>query len=394
MHHFRTHIHGAVAALLVLGFSVAAAQMSTLPAAGAIADLPGPPKNPSIFSQMTVIWQGSLPFQNGVDVRGHVASIVREEIQSPDQNPVETTKLVFDEDRRVIRTIHESSLGVSTASNVWVKGRLQNQTAHHHRADGKMADWDEWQHWVYDANGHLSEFHAGRDNVEWNYYLNFKYDADGKPLGYEYRDSKAGGPSTFTEISYSGKTITLSRLDSVRRKFYEQVQVVDDRNRPVDLKVSDLSGGQLKQWYRVKFKYDNKNRVVEQNTDPFKLGDGDDYSPIPGKLVVEYNDERHSGQHEFFDPDGKLALHTIFSFDRDGILTSLRVLDASGKELIGEDMFVDPQSHRATARPGNVEWEVIYDDFGNWTERRRWFTPADGGPRVMTRLVRQTIAYR
>lgn len=371
--------------------------MSTLPAAQAIADLPGPPKNPPIFSQMTVIMQGGLQYQNTLEVKGSVASIEREETQSPDQSPYAyhvKNKLRFDEDGHLIEWVHEESLGVSTTSNVWVDGRLQNQTVHHHRTDGKMPDWDEWQHWVYDANGRLSEFHAGRDKVEWNYYLNFKYDVDGRPLGYEYRDSKIGGPPTFTEISYSGKTATLSRLDSKRHKFYEQVQVVDDRNRPVDLKVSDLSAGQLKQWYRVAFKYDDKNRVVQQNTDPFKLGSGDDYSPIPGKLVVEYNDEKHSGSQEFFDTDGKLVLHTIFSFDRDGNLTNLRVLDASGREQIGGETFVDPQSHKATTRPGNVEWEIIYDNHGNWTERRRWFTPADGSPRIMTRLVRQSITYR
>lgn len=183
-----------------------------------------------------------------------------------------------------------------------------------------------------------------------------------------------------------------------RRKFFEQVQVVDDKKRVIDLKISDLSGGQLKLWYHVTFKYDDKDRVVEQSTDSFKLGSGDDYSPIPGKLVVNlvvnYDDEKHSGEQRFYDIDGKLALHTAFEFDHDGILTKLRVLDASGKEQTGGEMFVDPQSHKVITHPGNVEWETIYDDHGNWTERRRWFTPADGTPRIMTRLVRQTITYR
>jgi hypothetical protein len=115
-----------------------------------------------------------------------------------------------------------------------------------------------------------------------------------------------------------------------RRTFFEQVQVVDDKRRVIDLKVSDMSGGQLKPWYHVTFKYDDKGRVVEQVTDPFKLGSGDDYSSIPGKLVVNYDDEKHFGEQKFYDTDGKMALHTIFEFDRDGILTKLRVLDASG----------------------------------------------------------------
>lgn len=142
------------------------------------------------------------------------------------------------------------------------------------------------------------------------------------------------------------------------------------------------------------FKYDEKGRVIEQSTDPFKLGSGDDYSPIPGRLVVEYTDEKHSGEQKFFDTDGKLVLHTTFTFDRDGGLTKLRVVDASGKEQTGGEGFLDPQSHKLTDRPGSVEWDVKYDDHGNWTERRRWFTPADGSPRIMTRIIQQNITYR
>lgn len=277
-------------------------------------------------------------------------------------------------------------------SSVFSEGRLQSQTVVYHST--KHGDWQEWQKWNYDEHGRLSDFRAGRDKSEWNHYLNFKYDAQARPLGYEYFDSKIGGPSVLTEISYSGKTITLSRLGVNRHKFFEQVQTIDEQNRVIDLRVSDLSGGELKQWYHVAFKYDAKGRVIEQSTDPFKLGSGDDYSPIPGKLVVEYDDERCSGEQRFFDTDGKLALHTVFAFDRDGALTKLRVVDASGKEQTGGETLVDPQSHKVNNHPGSVEWEVIYDDRGNWTERRRWLTAADGSPRIMTRVIQQHITYR
>lgn len=368
--------------------------MSTLPAAQAIAELPGPPKNPPIFSQMTVIMQGGLQFENTTDVRGPVAELQRaDQPQSQNQSAEHrVTTLKFDDQERLIKRIYEDGLGTTTMTNVVRDGRLQSQTVDYHST--KHGDWQEWQKWSYDEHGRLSDFRAGRDNVEWNHYLNFKYDDDGRPLGYEYRDSKIGGPPVFTEISYSGKKVSLSRLDVNRHKFFEQVQIVDDSKRVIDLKVSDLSDGQLKQWYHVAFKYDDKNRVIEQSTEPFKLGSGDDYSPIPGKLVVEYADDKHSGEQKFFDTDGKLVLHTTFSFDHDGVLTKLRVVDASGKEQTGGETIVDPQTHKLSDRPGSVEWEVIYDDHGNWTERRRWFTPTDGSPRIMTRLVRQTVTYR
>ena len=343
---------------------------------------------------MTVILQGALQYQDTVDLKGPVASVEREETQSPNQSPYPyntKTAFKFDDHGRLVERIDENSLGGSTTTNVWVSGRLQSQDVSHRRKNGKLPDsnWNEWQKWSYDKDGHLSEFKAGRDKEEMNDYVNFRYDSAGRCLGYEMY------AETLTEIAYVGNKITLSRVGKFqRRKFFEQVQIVDDKNRVVDLKVSDLSGNELKLRYHVSFKYDDKDRVIEQNTDPFKLGDGDDYSPMPGKLIVEYHDEKHPGEQKFYDTDGKLDLHTAFEFDRDGIFTKLRVLDASGKEQMGGEIFHDPESHKASTRPGQVEWEVVYDDHGNWTERRRWFTPADGSSRIMTRVIRQNITYR
>lgn len=368
--------------------------MSTLPAAQAIAELPGPPKNPPIFSQMTVILQGGLPFENTIDIRGPVTEVQRVD-QPQAQNQAGERRIItlkFDDQERLVKRIYEDRLGTTETTNVFGDGRLQSQTIEHRSAN--HGDSQEWQRWSYDEHGRVSDFRAGRDKAEWNHYLNFKYDAQGRPLGSEYLDSKIGGSPVFTDISYTGKTITLSRFGENRQKFFEQVQMIDDQNRVIDLKVSDLSGGELKQWYHVKFKYDAKGRVTEQITDPFKLGDGDDYSPIPGRLVVQYDDEKHSGEQKFFDTDGKLVVHTTFAFDHDGALTKLRVIDASGKEQTGGEKSLDPQSHKLSDRPGSVEWEVMYDDHGNWTERRRWFTPADGSPRITTRIVQQKITYR
>jgi hypothetical protein len=285
----------AILVTCVLLCSFAAAQMSTLPAAQAIADLPGPPRNPPIFSQMTVIWQGALQYQNTADLKGPVASVEREETQSTTQNPNAyhtKTTFKFDDDGHLTKCVYEDSLGVSTTTNDWVNGRLLGQNVSHHRNDGKLPDWNEWQRWTYDKEGRLSEFKAGRDKQEMNDFVNFRYDAKGRPLGYELY------AQTLTEISYAGNKITLSRLRKYgRQKFFEQVQTVDDKKRVIDLRVSD--GNPLKPRYHVTFKYDDKGRVVEQSTDPFKLGSGDDYSPIPGKLVVSYDDEKQSGEQSF-----------------------------------------------------------------------------------------------
>lgn len=384
-----------VAMLFACSFAVA--QMPTLPTTQTVAELPGPPKNPPIFSQMTVIMQGGLQYADMANFKGPVAEVRREQIQSPNQSPNpnnRTATMKFDDRGQMIERIDEDSMGSSTLTNVFLEGKLQSQTVEHRQTGSKTSGRKDWSRWTYDGHGRLSEYRAGQDKEEQNHYLNFKYDSDGRLLGCEYRQSGEEWPFSFTEVTYSGNSIDESTLDEQGHKIYEQVQVVDGSNRVIDLKVSDRNEGPLKLWYHVTFKYDEKGRVVEQNTDPFKLGSGDDGSPIPGKLIVRYDDEKRIGEQEFYETDGKLALHTRFTFDRDGIPTKFGVLNDSGKELTGSELFVDPNTHKSSSRTGSVEWEVIYDDHGNWTERRRWFTPADGSPRIMTRLIRQNITYR
>jgi hypothetical protein len=370
--------------------SLSVGQMSILPAAEAGADLPGLPRNPPIFSEMTVLMQGALQAEDRGSPKGNVASIERSDEpqsgQRPNPTPTRTT-LKFDESGHLVKSIYEDSLAVSTTTLVWQENKLQKQETVHHRNDARFADWTDWSQWTY-KNRRLSEIRSGRDKAATMDLVDFRYDTKGRLLGYEVLAQEV------VEISYMGNQVITSEFNKYdRRKTYEQIQAIDDKGRVIDLRVSDMTGGKLTLWYHAAFKYDDKDRVIEQQTDPFKLGSGDDYSPLPGKLTIDYDDEKQTGEQRFYDTDGKLQLHTKFGYDRDGALTKLRVVDSSGKEVAGGETFVDAQ-YESTTRTGSVEWEVIYDDHGNWTERRRWFTPADGSPKLMTRLIRQSITYR
>lgn len=379
-----------IGALVLVGTS--AAQLSILLASDTAAGLKGLPKNPPIFSQMTVILQGNMQFVDKPYVKGPVAEVHRE--QSPPEqspNPYHVTEtLRFDEQGHLISKIFEDGIGVSTETDIYSEGRLQSHTVSRRSKKSKNeSDWQDWEYRKYDEKGRLSDLRAGSNSTESVHYLNFKYDTEGRLLGAEYRDAYS---TILTVISCAGRTVTTENF-SENRKTFQGIQVVDDKDRTVDLRVSDLNEGQLKLWYHTAFKYDEQGRVIQQDTDPFKLGSGDDDSPIPGKLVVQYDDDKHWGEQKFYDPDGKLVFHSRFQFDRDGTPTKFVILDQSGKEVPGTDID-DASARTSAARSGTVEWEIVYDNRGNWTERRRWFTPADGSPRIMTRLVRQTITYR
>jgi hypothetical protein len=279
-------------------------------------------------------------------------------------------------------------MGTSTTTLEWVGGRLTSTSTKHQGKNGKTSDVEEWRKWSYDDHGRVLEFRAGRDKEQTQWFVNFRYDAKGRLLGYE---DKA---VTLVAISYSRNRVTLSKREKYnRQKLFEQVQTLDANGRVTDLKTFAMKGGQLKLRYHVAFKYDQQGRVIEQDTDPFKLGDGDDDAPLPGRLIVSYDDEKRTGEQKYFDASGNLSLHARFQFDCDGVPIKFHVLDSSGKEKVGSEMFIDSNRH-STIRAGYLEWEVLYDEHRNWTERRRWFAPADGSPRMMTRIWKQAITYR
>ncbi len=175
-----------VCCALLRGF--ATAQMSTLPAAKAIADLPGPPKNPPIFSEMTVILQGGWEYVDTANFKGSVAEVRRERIQLPNQSPNPhntTTAMKFDDQGHMIERIDRDSMGSSTLTTVFLEGKLQSQTVEHRGTDSKTFGWKSWERRTYDGHGRLSVYRAGRDKEEQNHYLNFKYDSNGRLLGCE-----------------------------------------------------------------------------------------------------------------------------------------------------------------------------------------------------------------
>jgi hypothetical protein len=348
------------------------------------------PKNPPFFSAMTAVWQQRLDFQDSMGFQGNVAEVEREEAQSDVQSPTPFHKKAhyrFDERQRLTERTVVDATGSSTMHAVFAGDRLRSSTEEHHPKDPKRAGWTDWQNWSYDA-GQLVDYRAGHDASQRLRYFDFRYDSSLRLLGYQQESNVL----VTTKISYNGPLVTIEKFDQSKRKVSETIQSLDDRGRVVEVRVSDLSHGELKPWYRTSFRYDGSGRVIEQKTDPYKWGDGDDYSPLPGRIVSQF--EGQTKDVRWFDPDGKLMLHTISQLDRDGFEISMAVFDNSGKEKVGSEIFVDPKTHKSSIRPGAIRWEVVYDEQGNWTERRRWFSPADGGERILVRRVRQTINYR
>lgn len=195
--------------------------------------VPGPPNNPPIFSQMTVIWQGKLEYEDKVNLKGSVASVERRNEQQPAQNPdpsriKETLK--FDESGHLVERVNEAFNCLTTETLVWEGNRRQNQKTTHHCDHSRNPDRTAFNEWTYNKDGRVSGFQSGSDKVAYTDLVNFKYDARGRLLGYELlaRDD--------VQFSYLGNRITQSTFPKGQdKKIYEQSQTIDAKGRVIDL---------------------------------------------------------------------------------------------------------------------------------------------------------------
>jgi len=352
---------------------------------------------------MTAIWEGEmdapLPTPKGPvqEIHWEMSRMFPGQVGTT-LVPKRSIDVTYDTLQHELKRVDEDPSNHSkvVTTSVWENGRIQSRVyegappAHRAQAATKQ---DRWNRWTYDSSGHVIEFQRGYGASLENHYLNFAYDSQGRVLRWDYRQGAEDKPSSRTEFKYSGNTVEKGVFIPDGREASLQVQELDGSNRVVDLKVSDLSKGEMKLWYHAKFKYDEKGRVIEQETDPYDFGEGSDDAPMPGKFVAVYDDEKHSVDQKFY-AEGKLAFHAIGQLDADGLLVGLRKFDAAGKGATGSEFVLNPDTNTMEARSGSVVWEVTYDDHGNWTERKRWFTPADGSPRMLVQHVTQSITYR
>ena len=365
--------------------------------------LPHLPKNPEFFSAMTMIYQGSMEAPMPAP-KGRVRELKWERFQTRQEKIDKGLQLRWvvavtydDQGHEIERTDEDAYYGGKTKSSQdWRDGRLQSVETRVLMSRGKAmsADSARWSRFIYDSSGRVIEFRRGSGTALENHFLNYKYDSEGRPASWDYRQGATDDLFSRTEVKYVGSTVEKTAYDKDGRKTDMQVQGLDDAGRVNDLKVFDLNHGQLKLWYHTTFKYDDRGRVIEQKTDDYKFGSGDDYAPLPGKLEVHFDDVKRLAERNFYDIAGKRLIRTLCQLDNDGNVISLRVFDAADKEEAQADFVPNSKAGKMESQRGSVVWEVAYDDRGNWTERQRWFTPAAGGPRMLVETVRQTITYR
>jgi len=175
------------------------------------------------------------------------------------------------------------------------------------------------------------------------------------------------GSSTVTNVLLEGKlqsqTVEHRRTDAKTSGGKDWARWTYDGNG----RLSEYRAGQDKEErnHYLNFKYDSNGRLL-----------GCEYRQSGGESPFSFMEVTYSGNS---------VDESTLDEQRRKIYEQVQVMDGSNRVI---DLKV------SDGNPLKLWYHVTfkYDEY--WSERRRWFTPADGSPRIMTRAIRQNVTYR
>jgi YD repeat-containing protein len=341
-------------------------------------------------SLLTIVVEQNQIENPKATLNGNVESILWERIRV-DRSPSGDNKEVliqsrltkYDADNRVIE-VSERQQGEIHSVNTYKNGLLVGRRGRSFNKDGKQAGEEFWQDYEYDAAGQLVDFKRGSGQKLQNHYVS-EYDTFGHLIRREIRQGEADAIVYTEEYLYTGKPATVQR-----RILSPQKGATDSMKFRLDEpgNIAELWSEDDK--YHVRWKYDSRNRVIEQLTDPYTPPSGCDECPLPGAIRTSYQD--HSRKQIFFAPSGKAVLERITTLERDGSIASIRYErpnSATPQDAPDLNRVVGAIIPRGADRRVATTW----DDHGNWQEKLEIFQPPVGVS--ITRFIyRRAITYR
>ena len=208
-----------------------------------------------------------------------------------------------------------------------------------------------------------------------NHFTGFRYDAQSRITGREYRQGPADGLQSKVEYEYSpdGRRITEVTYDEKNERIRTSLRTMDDKGRIVAFEESSRDW-KTHEWIKprhFRFRYDAKGRVIEQYGEPEKLGTLEDEQSIPAGVVsIVYDDEK--GTREIAYSEKGITSQVIQKLDENGAMSALPSVTPTGKI--------------------SAEVKCSYDARGNWTECKRWAMKE--GDRRLSGWWTRSITYR
>jgi hypothetical protein len=340
----------------------------------------GRPPQPPFITFLGIVMPGKLVTDPSLPPAGPVAQTLYEELRArvtpagPAGEVMTSITDTWDEAGRLIEEIQKDGGMEVNTINRYVGARLVSQETTFPQSRRPVPK--AWTYWVYDPSGKLIEYRKGRADQIQNHATNFKRDAEGRLTSYEYRQGPKDELFSHTELHYSndGKTVDITQHDAAGAIVQSTTQSMDGQGHVVTAVIRDRDWRtkKMKTPLKVSFGYDEKGRLIEQDTDAHEFDkSGSEHELPPGKISIAYDDVKNTKTTSYSGDEGSLVL----TVTRNPSGAAIRFTGGTAGALL--DSVID----------------CTYDSHGNWTTCRQTSGVPPGVDNVV-KMWRRTITYR
>ncbi|MEK6334415.1 MAG: hypothetical protein AABM67_05655 [Acidobacteriota bacterium] len=235
-----------------------------------------------------------------------------------------------------------------------------------HRTPAKTLSQPRRHQYLHDARGNVIEYTVYEADGTIGTRFVYLYDQAGRKLEEQvfYHTGAAGGRTVHKyEADKEIETIGYDPDGSVA---WKQVFKYDSRGRQIEL--IQYRGHTLR--YRILSEYDDKGRIIKQETLEFNATPGlhISHAPVPGKVTYEYDDQKRTKEVTRYDADGTLKERLVYAYDEKGSQIQLRAFDSGGASRHQEIGWYgkDQKFHMFK---GQLFDKFEYDSHGNWVRK-------------------------
>lgn len=222
--------------------------------------------------------------------------------------------------------------------------------------------------------------------------FSYRYDAKGNKLEeifYGWDGSRTGKLlNTYDDAGHLLTATSYNEDDSISWKI---VATYDTKGNKIEW-VQHLTGILR---YRVTYNYDDRNRIIEQETFEYNKPPNlrTSHAPVPGKIIYTYNDTKRTKEIETYKEDGSLKDKMIYLMDERGNEVEWKTFNADGSTKNTEIHWYDNGKLLRTLS-GIATAKFEYDSKGNWIKKVRLIQPADAAePEAYSAEYREITYY-
>lgn len=341
------------------------------------ADSVGLPPQPPFITLLGIASPGKLATDPSIPPKGAAREVFYEELRAitspagPAGSVEASVRTKYDEQGRVIEKI-ENRFGNETDDVYRYQGGLLVSIETNY-PNARKPQPIAWNYWTYDSRGRLTEYRRGRGTEIQNHEVGFRYDNQGRLLGFDYKQGRDDQLFSHTDISYSsdGKTVVVTQTFAGTKIVDRSTRTLDEKGRVVQVALASEGRAADKEASIILFRYDERGRLVEQTTNAAGFSDsGAEQDLPPGTISITYDDTLHGKTTKYSSP-GEGDMETFVTQDDGGATTGFGIKAASERTFSA------------------IRCE--YDRQGNWT-RCRQISQSDG-PRI-SKDFHRTITYR